>query len=116
MIQNIENFGAELQADAFAQWKFTMQGKVDLPRCESAHNVAAKIALGPGRRSECCDIETLAAGIFGPIEIQRFARHHVRTNVKAAPDIQIRRKRGPCEKDAVRRPVAKQHGRDAVVR
>ena len=121
MVQEIERFGAELQADAFPQREFTMKRKGDLPRTESAQNIAPKIALdfgsgqGSGWSSERGEIETLATGILGSIEIQRLSRHQVRTNVRT-PDIQIRRKRGPCEKDTVSRPVAKQDCRDAIVR
>ena len=35
MIQNVESFGMELQADALAQWEFTMQRRVYLPRSKA---------------------------------------------------------------------------------
>jgi hypothetical protein len=122
MIEDVERFRAELQAQALGQPEFPMEREVDLPRAETTQNVAAKVAVEPvwwNRKRSA--IEALAARKAGPVEIQRLTWHDVRPAsiiigaVARIREDKIGRQRRSREKDTVCRPVAEEQARDPSV-
>ena len=85
-----------------------MEREVDLPRAETADNVAAKIAVAAGGwNRKRGAIEGFAAWKTWFIEIQGLAGHNVRPVTMTIGD-EIGRQRGSGEKDAVCGPVAEE--------
>ncbi len=62
MIQNVESFGMELQADALAQWEFTTQRRVYLPRSKAISRKKRQLVTDDLIEPKCVGLLALAGG------------------------------------------------------
>ena len=78
MVEDVEEFAAELQAQLLGEMKLALEGHVGLRGIEGAEDVAPEIALGAGRRrSERGFVEDFAAGILRAVEHLGHSGHDV---------------------------------------
>src|SRR2546430_9697936 len=87
MVQNIEEFGPELQPSRFFPMdvEFRADGKVPLPSPESPEHVSSQCPLElvstrvGSRIGQRRAVERLSAWILGPVEIQWLSRNKIGT-------------------------------------
>ena len=90
MIEDVEDFGAELKANSVCEWKVPEQGHIGLHRIEASGGVAAGIAFDDVavrvvQLLECLWIDLSSCRGDGIVDVQRLGDDPVRMKMLSLP-------------------------------